>query len=127
MTTIADLEYTKCAYCDFFVEVNPAKDDDEGIAEYIHLDDGEKEHDHDAVPSTETHTLDGWDEINPQLFTMFSDGKIGPNSEFYGKKVCQYSLAHVMAGIIATTEIEVPIMGTIPVCVVCADFYARMK
>lgn len=117
--------YTKCAYCDHFVEENIP--DEPGIAPYIHNDDGEKEHDHDAVPSTESHTLKEWNDIKPELFTLYHDGKIGPNSEYYGKATCQYSLKHLLAGIPAVTKLDIPIAGSINACQQCADFYARMK
>lgn len=77
-------KYTKCAKCDHFVESN-----DEyfitaqGIAKYIHLDNGEKEHDHDASPSSMTYYLEWWQYHFPALFTTYPDEMTGPNSEYY--------------------------------------------
>lgn len=42
-------------------------------------------------------------------------------------EVCQYSAAHIWREIPATTTLEHPILGTLPVCAECADFYKRMK
>jgi hypothetical protein len=74
-----DPEYTLCALCVHFVEPNDAGADLD-LAAWIHLDDGEKEHDHDATPSTLVATLDEWKRVRPDLFVKYADGKIGPNS-----------------------------------------------
>ena len=84
-----DARYTLCAQCDHFVEPNDSADPTvplayfPGAAAFIHLDDGEKEHDHDAVPGDETHTLREWQARRPDLFRAHRDGKIGPNSAFH--------------------------------------------
>ncbi len=64
--------YQLCSECDHFVELQ-----DDGS--FFHLDDGEKEHDHDAKPGIE-HTLEEWKILRPDLFQTYPDGKIGPNS-----------------------------------------------
>ena len=74
----AVLPYTLCQHCDHFVEPNDVTEP--GIAEYIHLDNGEKEHDHDARPSAITMTLDEWRQVRSDLFQVYPDGAIGPNS-----------------------------------------------
>ncbi len=38
--------------------------------------------------------------------------------------ICQYSAAHTMQGITATTIIALP-YGNVPACYKCADFYDR--
>lgn len=53
------------------------------IAEYVHLDDGEKEYDHDAIPSGDIFTLDEWRNRHPFLFKEFPDDKVGPNSAHF--------------------------------------------
>ena len=79
--------YDVCAQpdCWHFVEVNSAAQSwpaEAGpVAEYVHLDDGEKEHDHDAVPSGRPAALEVWRARYAELFVEHSDGKIGPNSE----------------------------------------------
>jgi len=72
--------YDLCKLCWHFVDYNDSYGDYPGLAEYIHLDDGEKEHDHDAQPTGEPRPLDVWKVTNPSLFTTYADGKIGPNS-----------------------------------------------
>jgi hypothetical protein len=66
--------------CLHFVDANPAYGDGPGIAEYDHLDDGEKDHDHDAIRGGGIRTLAGWKALRPELFAEYADGKIGPNS-----------------------------------------------
>lgn len=72
--------YEKCAHCWHFIEPNYDWDEDHSLAEYLHLDNGEKEHDHDAEPSGDIRTLDEWKRVQPSLFHTFPDGNIGPNS-----------------------------------------------
>lgn len=85
---VASMAYTQCLHCDHFVEVNEDfverndKTDQLGLSEYYHLDDGEKEHEHDAVPGL-TLTGEEWQRIRPELFDMFEDRKIGPNSALF--------------------------------------------
>jgi hypothetical protein len=76
-------EYEKCADCWHFVDLNPAYRDAAGLAEYVHLDNGEKEHDHDARPGGVRGTLAAWKAAHPQLFTRYPDGNIGPNSAHF--------------------------------------------
>lgn len=85
MNELLNVLYTMCGKCDHFVYDQRNDFDQPGIADFIHLDDGEKEHDHDAIPG-ETHTLKGWRDIMPELFEMFADGKIGPNSIHYKRQ-----------------------------------------
>jgi hypothetical protein len=40
--------------------------------------------------------------------------------------VCQYSPSHKMEGVPATTTLPHPVLGEVPGCQACADFYARM-
>jgi hypothetical protein len=73
--------YEKCAHCWHFTEPNDTKPDEFFVyAAYVHLDDGGKEHDHDAEPSGDVRTLDQWRHDHPELFTEYGDGAIGPNS-----------------------------------------------
>jgi hypothetical protein len=64
--------------CSHFITANPAAGP--GLAAFDHLDDGDKEHDHDAVPGGGTGTLATWRTTRPDLFVMYADGRIGPNS-----------------------------------------------
>ena len=73
------LTYTMCQRCAHFVEPNDDYITTPGLAAYLHLDDGEKEHDHEAWPGAQA-TLIQWRRIRPDLFVTYSDGKIGPNS-----------------------------------------------
>lgn len=66
--------------CPHFIVENDCYELDKTLAPYIHLDDGEKEHDHDAFPSFIIYTLEEWRVMWPELFETYSDGKIGPNS-----------------------------------------------
>lgn len=68
--------YTICSRCDHFVEF------DEDAQVYTHLDDGEKEYDHNAIPHTTLHG-NVWQAVRPDLFFKYADGKIGPNSKFH--------------------------------------------
>ena len=86
MDTKIEAVYDLCAEpgCWHFVDENwPYTEQDEGIAPFIHLDDGEKEYDHDAVPSGKPETLRIWRLAFPELFWVYSDGKIGPNSGYF--------------------------------------------
>lgn len=69
----APIQYTICKHCDHFVE------------ETTHMDDGEQEYDHDPCPG-ESHTLDKWKELRPDLFAKHADGKIGPNSRYHNRR-----------------------------------------
>lgn len=76
------IEYTLCARCDHFVDANSSAGDDPTYARFVHLDDGEKDHDHDAEPSDQTFSLDEWKAIRPDLFERDpATGRIGPNRE----------------------------------------------
>jgi hypothetical protein len=74
--------YEKCRDCWHFIEPNDA-DPGFTLAEHVHLDNGEKEHDHDAAPSGDTRQLNVWRTAHPELFTAYADGKIGPNSAHF--------------------------------------------
>jgi hypothetical protein len=63
--------YTKCKWCDHFVD-----EDD-----LIHMDDGDKDHDHVAELSDMTYNFYEWQYNRPDLFVLHPDGKIGPNSK----------------------------------------------
>jgi hypothetical protein len=81
------MNYEKCAHCWHFIEPN-YETQIPGyaalkLAEHVHLDDGEKEHDHDAAPSGDIRTLDEWKRDQPSLFHMYDDGKTGPNSSLF--------------------------------------------
>jgi hypothetical protein len=88
-----------CRRCDHFIEDNaisregvpePLRSE---IAEYVHLDNGNKEHDHDAMPTGATLAvewfagvamfLSDWRAMRPDLFIGHADGQIGPNSRFH--------------------------------------------
>jgi hypothetical protein len=93
--------YELCRDCDHFIEANASLDEDierYDLAPFIHLDNGNKDHDHDAAPSgselagadlTETWTpgvamfLSDWRAQRPDLFVGHADGQIGPNSRFH--------------------------------------------
>ena len=87
-----DPTYEMCGneFCYHFIEENPSYSKDNPfsyggdlIAQFIHLDDGEKEYDHDAIPSGMIHRFSWWKMAWPQLFTGYPDGKIGPNSRYF--------------------------------------------
>ena len=78
-----DLSYEKCAHCWHFIEENAAYGDYPGLAEHVHLDNGEKEHDHDAEPSGDIQTLRQWRAQHPELFITYADDAIGPNSAYF--------------------------------------------
>jgi hypothetical protein len=72
--------YELCAHCWHFIEPNIGGTPAFPVADYVHLDNGEKEHDHDATPSGDARTLDEWKTGIPELFVTYADGRIGPNS-----------------------------------------------
>jgi hypothetical protein len=76
--------YTICKYCDHFIDPNypDGQTIPEGVAKYIHLEDGEQEFDHEPSPGT-TRTLALWKLVRPDLFKVYEDGAIGPNSCYY--------------------------------------------
>jgi len=76
-------EYEQCAHCSHFIEPTDPMDTEYGAAAYLHLDDGEKDHDHDATRSGMVRTLDEWRAFSPGLFLTYPDGRIGPNSRFW--------------------------------------------
>lgn len=69
-----------CALCDHFVADNDAWE--EGLARYVHMEDGEQEFDHGAERG-EAKTGAEWTVERPELFDTFQDGKVGPNSDFF--------------------------------------------
>lgn len=87
MSDLETLVYYLCTQCAHFVEVNQSAvlEPSAGYAEYVHLDDGEPEYDHDAAPG-KPDTLAGWRRSRPELFVTYTDGKIGPNSAYGPKK-----------------------------------------
>ena len=84
MSDFDHLTYRRCTDCWHFVDENTSFGELPGIAEYLHMDDGEKEHDHDAAPG-EGMTFAEWKRTHPELFVTYTDGKIGPNSEHFGR------------------------------------------
>lgn len=76
--------YEKCLHCWHFIEPNDA-DEIPGLAlaAWLHLDNGEKEHDHDAAPGGGKRTLDEWIRDQPALFRTYADGQTGPNSALF--------------------------------------------
>ena len=74
---------TLCTCCDHFIEKNTAEG--EGLAAYVHLDNGEQEYDHEATPG-ESKTMAEWKESRPDLFKSHPDGEIGPNSEYHSQR-----------------------------------------
>lgn len=99
-----DLQYyTMCTKCDHFVDDNGSLDgvraselqhigpafvtfrDGSTMARYVHFEDGEQEFDHDAQPG-ETMTGEDWKQVRPELFTMYTDNCIGPNSAHHSRR-----------------------------------------
>lgn len=76
-----EIEYEICAKCDHFIEFDQVLLD--GSPHFLHLDDGEKEHDHSAASSGDSRMLIDWRLQRPDLFTEYADGAIGPNSAFH--------------------------------------------
>lgn len=88
MTRLPDWQatYEKCAHCWHFIEMNVVQADEYfDIAAFVHLDNGEKEHDHDAAPSGDRRTLEEWKRDQPSLFHVYPDDRVGPNSVHFGK------------------------------------------
>jgi hypothetical protein len=87
---MSEPRYQLCKECDHFVDDNPAYDDGDAIllAKYDHLEDGEQEFDHEAEPwmAAGEATLMTWREARPDLFYVYPDGKIGPNSRFHSRR-----------------------------------------
>lgn len=67
------MNYYKCVKCDHFVDGG------------THLDDGEKDHTHQAIAGIPGKTLRQWKKDRPDLFREHPDGKIGPNSRFHSR------------------------------------------
>lgn len=70
MTDLSEHSYTKCDQCHLFVDKNSAYEDDNTLAQYIHLSRGDEDDDaldctHDAVPSNQTRTLAEWKQTGP--------------------------------------------------------------
>lgn len=76
------LSYQLCSRCDHFVDRND--DTILGLAEYLHLENGEQEFDHEAEPNGEVCTLAEWKALRPDLFVLHPDGAVGPNSSHHG-------------------------------------------
>lgn len=79
-------EYTLCALCDHFIELNESKSQDFSPTDYIHLEDGNQDFDHDATPSDQTYFESKWEKIRPDLFTEYPDGAVGPNSSHHDRR-----------------------------------------
>jgi hypothetical protein len=87
-----NMNYTICKICDHFVDENPCYEDDPTLFKFVHLEDGEQEFDHNAEPG---ETRKNWQDLRPDLFTKYPDGKIGPNSQFHsriGKEETQFEV-----------------------------------
>jgi len=80
-------QYILCEHCDHFVDQNYIDGEirQPGIAEYAHLEDGEQEFDHEAKPSSESHSLADWEKNRPDLFIDHEDA-IGPNSRHHSQR-----------------------------------------
>ena len=68
---------TMCYFCNHFIEENDGAE--KGQAKYVHLDDGDKDHDHDAQPGM-SNPVSWWKRELSHLFKEYPDGKVGPNS-----------------------------------------------
>jgi len=75
-------QYSLCKHCDHFVDENYPLE--EGLAQFIHLEDGQQEFDHDAEPG-ETKSGDEWGKQRPDLFKEHADA-VGPNSFFHDRR-----------------------------------------
>jgi hypothetical protein len=75
--------YELCARCDHFVDFHEETTERGVRAGYAHLDDGEQDYDHAAEPSNVRKTLAEWRRDRPGLFTLYPDGKVGPNSAYH--------------------------------------------
>jgi hypothetical protein len=53
---------------------------------YLHLEDGDQEFDHNATPSGDLRPLEQWQAARPDLFRMYADGSIGPNSIYHSQR-----------------------------------------
>lgn len=96
---ITNRNYEKCAHCWHFIEPNDAEPVPEiTLAAYLHLDDGGKEHDHDAAPSGDARTIVQWGQSCPELFHVYPDGAIGPNSAEFGRLQAGYDAARQTHG-----------------------------
>jgi hypothetical protein len=88
-----------CKHCDHFVTENIVAIGEEIISQdattlvvrhsdgstgkqcrYVHLEDEDHGFDHDAEPG-ESHPLEEWKKLRPDLFFGHKDGRIGPNSD----------------------------------------------
>lgn len=89
-----DALYEKCGHsgCWHFIEDNSGESEGTVASDWykgempdlwLHLDNGDKYHDHVAIPSGERRTLREWEEIHPELFKAFKGGDIGPNSKYF--------------------------------------------
>jgi len=74
--------YILCKYCDFFVDTGwPGLDE----RSYLHLEDGfyHPALKHKPTPSKLKFTLGVWKSLCPTLFSVYKDGRRGPNSVYY--------------------------------------------
>ena len=90
--------YILCKHCDHFVDDNPlgpgeffyddpAKPEGvAGYARYDHMENGDQEFDHDALPDGPARFLKEWQHHRPDLFMKHKDGNIGPNSRFHSRR-----------------------------------------
>ncbi len=83
-------EYELCKHCDHFIDSNEGATKEQ--AQFVHLAD-ERYHvpddAHAAEPRGEVKTLARWQIDRPDLFAMFADGSVGPNSAAYATKLNQ--------------------------------------
>lgn len=77
------VKYTLCKHCDHFVDLEDGSLYGQEKDFWVHLDNGYKEHDHDAEPSSQSMVLSEWEEARPDLFVEHPDGNIGPNSKHH--------------------------------------------
>lgn len=78
--------YTQCLHCDHFVDTNDCHRPGDDLAHFEHLEDGEQEFTHDALPGPASHSLADWQRLRPDLFTEHPDGAIGPNSSYHNQR-----------------------------------------
>lgn len=75
--TNTDVLLEKCSLCSYFIEENFPSDvlgaEQHNRPTYLHLDDGDITHDHNATPSGEIDTLRNWRDEHWELFANLMD------------------------------------------------------
>lgn len=95
------MNYTICKYCDHFIEENIDYTPESGFCQYIHLDDGDIEYNHNATPD-ETLPSGDWGILRPDLFTLNIDNRVGPNSYHHRRppRVCPFCSSRELSAMI---------------------------